>query len=896
MPTVVVTGDLIWDFNLAQQTAPPIAHHEPLTSTVLHLRAGGAWYVSDLVKEACSDLSPVTVLEPVRDEKACLHGETRVNHAYQVWKPFSKVDGEEPRVWRIDSFLGCHRIGERAAPPKVESDTPAPDVLVIDDLSLGFAQSEAAWPAALRKGGDPKAIILKTTSVPGTSPLWKRLLKEDFAARLTVVISATLLRTRGAAISRGLSWDRTIEEIVAEFEQGLSSRDFGRCRRVVVHFGDAGAASFTRDPRRWGNQPWPKGTVALTKLAQFERFVYHPEEVEGVWRGKHPGTTFGTASLVTASLVRHTLQSKSYPLFVALARALAATRTNHELGGGTAEEPLAADVALRDIEATFHPRAAGQVKQQPEAAFCSAFTHDGLSDLLLGKRPARESDLLTDATGVGYEYVAAKANEVVIWGVKKALRAVPKARYGKYVTVDRQEIERINAIRNLIVGYRDKPEERVPLSIAVFGPPGSGKSFAVGELAEELFGRRKSKLKFNLARATEEELRAAFHRVRDSSLHGHIPLVFWDEFDAGKLKWLQHFLEPMNDGTFTEGSIAHPFAKAIFVFAGGTCNSFEHFDRSRDEGDDGKAFRESKGPDFISRLRGYVNIKGPNPQSPDECEDQPGLRRPYEERADLDPAHLIRRAVMLRVALERSYPGLIDPKTGRAAISAGVVRGFLRVADYLHGARSLSAIVTMSSVGQRPYNVAALPSRDLLRLHVSDDFVDRVQEGELEVREIEVLAAAIHRAWWHQMEAEGQKDPRMMEHAELSDEDQEANRKPARLVRGKLLEVRCEVVRPGGEVGAARGKPFERFSDAERNRLMDIEHDIWLRDHLLDGWDWGTGKGKAARRVRLHRDVARFSKVPRRDQEFDRVIVESIPKALMKNGYTLVRRGGGDGA
>jgi hypothetical protein len=41
MPTVVVTGDLIWDFNLAQQTVSPIAHHEPLTSAVLHLRAGG---------------------------------------------------------------------------------------------------------------------------------------------------------------------------------------------------------------------------------------------------------------------------------------------------------------------------------------------------------------------------------------------------------------------------------------------------------------------------------------------------------------------------------------------------------------------------------------------------------------------------------------------------------------------------------------------------------------------------------------------------------------------------------------------------------------------------------------------------------------------------------------
>ena len=218
------------------------------------------------------------------------------------------------------------------------------------------------------------------------------------------------------------------------------------------------------------------------------------------------------------------------------------------------------------------------------------------------------------------------------------------------------------------------------------------------------------------------------------------------------------------------------------------------------------------------------------------------------------------------------------------------------MADYLHGARSLSAIVTMSSVGQRPYNVAALPSRDLLRLHVSDDFVDRVQEGELEVPEIGVLAAAIHRAWWRQMEAEGKKDRRMMEHVELSDEDQEANRKPARLVRGKLLEVRCDIARPGAEVDPLRGEPFDDFTPAERDRLTDIEHDIWLRDKLLDGWDWGPGEKDALRPVRLQRDVARFSSMPAGDQKLDRVIVDSIPKALMENGYALVRQGGGAGS
>jgi hypothetical protein len=53
------------------------------------------------------------------------------------------------------------------------------------------------------------------------------------------------------------------------------------------------------------------------------------------------------------------------------------------------------------------------------------------------------------------------------------------AAYGKYTTADRGEIERLNSIRNLIVGYLGNPTDARPLSFAVFGPPGSGKSFAV---------------------------------------------------------------------------------------------------------------------------------------------------------------------------------------------------------------------------------------------------------------------------------------------------------------------------------------------------------------------------------------------------------------------------------
>ena len=59
MKTVVIAGDLVWDNNLVQCPAVPATHHELLDSAMLHRRAGGAWYLMDLISTACSDLETI---------------------------------------------------------------------------------------------------------------------------------------------------------------------------------------------------------------------------------------------------------------------------------------------------------------------------------------------------------------------------------------------------------------------------------------------------------------------------------------------------------------------------------------------------------------------------------------------------------------------------------------------------------------------------------------------------------------------------------------------------------------------------------------------------------------------------------------------------------------------
>ncbi len=157
----------------------------------------------------------------------------------------------------------------------------------------------------------------------------------------------------------------------------------------------------------------------------------------------------------------------------------------------------------------------------------------------------------------------------------------------------------------------------------------------------------------------------------------------------------------MADGRFREGAGFHPLGRAIFVFAGGTSPSFDAFVRFGDE----RLERSAKKPDFISRLRGYVNVTGPN------------------RLGDDDLAWPLRRALMLRSLVATRAPQMLRPDalTGepRLHIDDGLLRAFLLIGEYIHGARSMEAIVQMSSLAGKPrYERSSLPAAQQLAVHV----------------------------------------------------------------------------------------------------------------------------------------------------------------------------------
>jgi hypothetical protein len=336
--------------------------------------------------------------------------------------------------------------------------------------------------------------------------------------------------------------------------------------------------------------------------------------------------------------------------------------------------------------------------------------------------------ILKDLPGADLEKLA---EDLVRLGKSDALRGVPVGQFGKLRTADRAEIEGLRSLRNLIDEYLNGTTGR-PISVAVFGSPGSGKSFAVTQVAESVAGGRKiARLEFNLSQFRSlEDLCRAFHRVRDTVLEGATPLVFFDEFDSafeGELGWLKYFLAPMQDGVFREGETPHPIGRAILVFAGGTSSSFAEFARAGADTETAARFRAVKGPDFVSRLRGYVNILGPNPTD------------------DGDAEYVVRRAMLLRSLIERKAPQLLGNQ-GQVRIDDGVLRALLRTPFYKHGARSLEAILDMSLLaGQSRWDPAALPPAEQLALHVDAElFLRLVLRDVLLTAARDVLGQVIH--------------------------------------------------------------------------------------------------------------------------------------------------------
>lgn len=666
---ILVVGDVTADWMVAEAGSwtpnlqAAYRWQQSGQSAFLSVQAGGAALLAALVRNAAPEQVVHGPAIPAYELANPQSG--AFPKSFSRWQQRPCGPKRPELVWRMHEFLGL-----RGA-VSLSSSLPAVDgpvgTIVIDDAALGFRSQETPWPEHLAEAAGSPAIIHKMAAPLCTGPLWEALIARH-ADRLTIYVSLGDFRRSDASIGQALSWEQLAGDIV----RAVSGHpDLSRARRVVVSVGYAGAVVVERD------RP--------------ATLVFDPDVQEGDWESRHPGLASGLGTCIAAALAIASAESdEDRGAAAAVARGLAAGRAAHIAGYLTPESGDSLEFPLQAASAAL----------QAAAAESAPFAMAPID-------PAPGWQLLPVRTAADYRNLA---EAIVLDGKVDAFGGLPIERMGNWMSIDRTEIESVRSLRNITNQYLNHTNRARPLSLAVFGAPGSGKSFAVKQMAREWSssGVRIDVLEFNVAQfGTPEDLGRALQRVRDSAVQQVLPLVFWDEFDSPfggrEYGWLARFLAPMQDGIFLDDGQARPIGQAIFVFAGGTQATLAGFV------DAAVAVPGSKATDFLSRLRGHIDVLGPNPR----------------DSADL--ASILRRALLLRSVIAQRAPHL--QHGAGVSIDPGVLRAFLEVPRYVHGARSMEAIVEMSALaGRLRFERAALPARHQLAMHVdADAFVTLAQ-------------------------------------------------------------------------------------------------------------------------------------------------------------------------
>jgi len=641
-----------------------------------------------------------------------------------------------------------------------------------------------------------------------------------------LMLDADVLRTAGAMISREISWERTATELVWQLQNNPMLTYLLQAPHILITFAEDGAVYIRR-----GEEGNLTANLILTHGG-----------AEGSLRGKLPGQIDDAFIVMTSAAA---LQLKDVMNGIKELRVLPILKS--------AEALMTAGYSINRLKNSEFD-VLGADEAEDETAF---------EIPIKPGQDAIDPDLWCISNSVSNRRIFDVAYEYVMEGAK-VISGLPQLSFGALTTVDRWEIEAFQNIRNLIVGYANSDSIR-PLSIAVFGSPGSGKSFGVTQIAKNVLPGKVEKLEFNVSQLTgQNDLSAAFHRVRDVILEGKLPLVFFDEFDSDReglpLGWVKSFLMPMQDGKFKDESGEHPLGKCILVFAGGTAAGFEEFIQpmQSDDPDVQQAFKNIKGPDFVSRLRGTINVLGPN------------------QKDENDKNYILRRALLLRSLCERK----LDMKKG-APISPNILWAMLLAPKYKHGARSMEAILDMSRIEGNVWEPVSLPFYSQLTLHVdADAFIKLVLREVILNSYTEKLAQAIHKDFCDEEIKRGNKNaPYVKPWVDLPEGIRESNRDQARSIAGKLNMI--------GYTYDAGDTPFpsvEEFDDDTILLLAQNEHIRFMNERTAAGWVYGPVRDNEKK---IHPLLVDWDKLPDEEKQKDINAAENIIPLLRSIGLRV---------
>ncbi len=809
---------------------------------------------------------------------------------------FPAAPDEEQSVMRVKYTHGFS--GPKSSDPSLKLAPPkgtgAPQIIVLDDTGNRFRADSAQWPAAIKDAdNNSRAVVVHKLHRPlpveggstNRNELWAAV-QRRFKAEQIVVVSISDLRDLGAPINQGLSWERTALDVVWQLLNFDAFTELSRCPHLVVRMGLDGAVYLRRHPSEEDRyDAW---------------LIYDPAGIEGTAASSVSGHMVGYGSVFTAALVKEvgqlltdhgewpdSMDAKSLDKISACIcngarQGLTASRRLLKSGFGDMDSSSAKYPGTELFSGDDDTFACQPIRMIPHAT-----VPDRGYWRLLDAVFANQTEALNRA--VTMVATSAKPTSAEDVAAEALLKQAPVAQYADLQTYDRRETENYRALYALFLDYLSQPKPPRPLSVAVFGPPGAGKSFGAKMVAKalgQMGGARKIEtLTFNLSQyQTPEQLYDAFHLVRDLVLRGRLPLVFFDEFDTSlaekDLGWLRYFLAPMQDGEFLDRGTPHPIGPAIFLFAGGTSHTYADFAKATDNTD----FVAAKGPDFLSRLRGTLDVPGLDLDAP--CD----VYGPVDA-LPCEAAILLRRGGILAYQLADKAPNLRD-SDGALHISPTVLRALLSLPSFHHGNRSFEALLDMSRLpGAAVYTPSILPAADNVELHANSKHLQQLLAPDYaDARER--LAQVIHEAYLNKR----REDPAGMNDntdalapwSTLGDELKSSNYEQAEHIAVKLRAAGLWFRKQ--RAGSASDPRVAARLEEKLEVLAKMEHDRWVAEKRRLGWIAAPDQEEASRdnKLLLHPYVYRWKQLSEKVKELDRMTVRNLPKYLDTAGFELV--------
>ena len=666
-------------------------------SVELSSQAGGPELIYGLLAEMLPDEYQPQI-ESIHIDPALLERpkEGSITRVWTVWEHFNQDS------FRISEWCQCETGQWDYVKNKLKG---IPQLLIIEDNDYGFRDCPGGWPEMLDEPGSQlQHIILKTGKLEtAKNPLIQAIHEKNLAPKTTLIISLNDLRACAVKIGLSLSWERLLQEIAGAVQSHqclpllANSGEPIPFQRIIITIGTSGAVIIEQGgnilvfdrtgqegdfEQSTGGQMIGYNTCLVGALVA--TWVHGNCNIEKMdWK---KGTRIGIGLARHLHLEGFKLEKSQIKFPFTQIKTAYDNRINFETNG---DPP---DYNKDDNQKKIWNLGVFECQARNNEMENQRWTI--IKDSILGKNQLSLAEIR--------EKISDDAKRIVIKGPGAALPNVPVEEVKGWRSADRNEIEGVRSVFNAIRDHLENNQKDTPLSVAVFGPPGSGKSFVIREIARALNIEEEAQLTFNLSQfESPQQLPFAFHRIRDLHLKGKTPLVFWDEFDtscqSNELGWLRYFLAPMQDGVFMEQGLTHPVGGGIYVFAGGTCKSFKDFCSYSNHAD-----VAAKKPDFISRLSAYIDIQGIN-GIPDTINDD---------------FQIIRRAFLLNGFLKKYAPQLTNVKE-EIQIEDNVVNAFLKVTSYRHGARSLETLIKMSRLsGKNKFELSSLPPEHLLKMHV----------------------------------------------------------------------------------------------------------------------------------------------------------------------------------